>query len=197
MYAYIKGTLTQLTSHSATLDVQGVGYILLIPLSVYKQLISKVDQTITLHTDYVVREDSIRLFGFLTPKERDIFINIRDVSGIGPKTALSIIGHLTLPELTSAVATKDIATLTRIPGIGKKSAERLALDLKDRLPTHTTAPTIATQIPLLDDAISALINLGYQPKSAKTAIEKVLDNQSFDQTNEGLATLITAALKKI
>ena len=180
MYDYLRGTLTYQAPDIAVIDVQGIGYKLHISLTAHLQ-----GPEVTLFTSLVVREDDMRLFGFPTREERDLFELLMTVSGIGPKTALLITSHLPLPDLHDAIERKDIATLSRIPGIGKKTGERLCLELKDKL--RVTAP----KNPLAFDATSALIRLGYNQKSAAQAIQKALPHATT------LQQLITLSLKEL
>jgi len=199
MYDYIKGTLVELSPTKATLETQGVGYVLWIPLSCFGKLCSMQRKEVCLFTSFVVREDSHRLFGFADKLERDAFNTLSDVSGIGPKTALSIIGHLSLKELELAIHEQDAVTLCKVPGIGKKTAERLLLDLKDKLKhLHSSSAIDQAVSPehahLVQDALSALMNLGYNQAVARPAIKKTLEQSK--KTLE-LSQLITLALKTI
>lgn len=143
----------------------------------------------------------MRLFGFLDITTRDLFVKVGDVSGIGPKIALAIVGHMPLNALFLAIEREEVNVITRIPGIGKKSAERLIVELKDRLSMFSSTRNTETHPekthPLLDDALSALCNLGYQKAAAKRALQKACDGEEIKQTDQGLATLITKALKQI
>lgn len=199
MYDYLKGTLKELTITKATLEVSGVGYAILIPLNTHAQLTRKMGEVILLYTTFVVREDSHRLFGFLEKVEKQLFETLSDVSGIGPKTALSIIGHLTKNELDLAIYHQDISTLSRVPGIGKKTAERLIVELKDKmkhlkplLDEGSSSKSGAQH--LMEDALLALIHLGYHETLAQKAIKKVLEETSATLT---LSELITHSLKAV
>lgn len=199
MYDYIKGTLINISPSKATLEVHGIGYFLFIPLNVFSDLCSCKGKEITLFTSFVVREDSQRLFGFLDQHGRDTFEKLSEISGIGPKTAMAIIGHLSLKELEKAVLEQDILTLSKVPGIGKKTAERLIIDMKDKLKLLKTFVDDKDLLPkehisLINDAVSALLNLGYHQSTAHPAVKKALKES---KATPKLAELITISLKFI
>lgn len=200
MFAYIKGILATAHPTYVVVDVNGVGYALFIPYRLYGEL-PPLGQTTQFYTTFVVRESSQTLYGFLCSQERDVFEILMNVSGIGPKLALSLIGHLTYAELESAVANQDLPTLCRVPGVGKKTAERLIVELKDKLPNCPSFPTASMAISISDlqsqhirDAMLALINLGYNQSTAQKAIK-----QSIQELSEkaDLPLLITTALQNI
>lgn len=193
MYSYIKGTVVAIKDDSCVVDVQGIGYrILLAPHHATKLSTG----TVFLYLSFVIREFSQALYGFLHESERDIFEKLLDISGVGPKLALSIIGHLSPQDLKEVLLQKDIATLCKVPGIGKKTAERLLLELKGSHLEFISSPaTISVkQPPLLQDAISALINLGYSQSSAQKAVSKTFE--SYSDTPD-LSDLITASLRNV
>ena len=132
MYDFIQGTLKASHPTHIVLENNGIGYHIYTPISLFHTM-PDLEESLTLYTHFVVREDSMRLFGFLTEAERHLFIMLSDVSGIGPKTALSIIGHMNIDKLGQAVNHADIKALSSIPGIGKITAERLVLEMKDKL----------------------------------------------------------------
>ncbi len=202
MFAYIKGILTTVYPTYVVIDVNGVGYAVFISCRLLGEL-PDIHQAIQLFTTFVVRESSQSLYGFLESQERDAFEILMNVAGVGPKLALSLIGHLTFSELQVAVSSQDIATLCRVPGVGKKTAERLIVELKDKFPglwpfeaaeVATSGGAIAQHSQYAQDAVLALINLGYSQSIAQKAIR-----QSLKQLSEplDLALLITTALKKI
>lgn len=196
MYAYVKGRLVATTSSSAIVDVQGIGYSLSIPCRVLGEL-PQIGEVVQFFTSFVVREASQALYGFLSSQERDVFEALMNVTGIGPKMALSLIGHLTSEELNTAIANQDLPTLCRVPGVGKKTAERLVVELKDKLPhliPLTTTLAIQSKPHHLQDAMLALINLGYNQNTAQKALKQSLQNLP---ENVDLALLITTALKHI
>lgn len=201
MFAYIKGILVTAHPTYVVVEVNGVGYILFIPYRLFAEL-PALGQTTHFYTTFVVRESSQTLYGFLCSQERDVFEILMNVSGIGPKLALSLIGHLTFSELESAVAQQDLRTLCRVPGVGKKTAERLIVELKDKLhdcPALPSSPSLT--IPVSDlqseyirDAMLALINLGYSQNTAQKAVKQSIQELS-DTAN--LSLLITKALQNI
>jgi len=161
------------------LDVQGVGYEVFIPLSTYYGL-PNLNEMASLNIHTHIREDAIQLFGFLTSQEKDIFVLLTSVSGIGPKLALSVLSSLCVSDVVSAVRTADLEKLATVPGIGKKSAGRIALELKDKLAKLESSPVVSSRLSggekqdsTFDDALSALINLGYRPQDAKGALQQV------------------------
>ncbi|MFN3739159.1 MAG: Holliday junction branch migration protein RuvA [Thermodesulfovibrionales bacterium] len=167
MIGTLRGRLLKRSPDIIIVDVAGVGYNVHIPLSTFEKL-KTIDHEIFLYTHTVLKEDSLQLYGFLTEEEKDIFSTLLNVNGIGPKTALNIISYLEPEALRKAIEDEDIRRLTRIPGLGKKTAQRLILELRDKLPDK-----IKKEDSLYHDAISALVNLGYQKAEAKEAIEKV------------------------
>ncbi len=188
MYAFIRGTLASSGPLHAIIDAGGVGYKLNIPLSASSQL-PPPGEEVLLHTTLIVRETEQSLYGFLTTSDRDLFETLCAVSGVGPKTALGLLGHLSPRALQEAVAHNNPALITKAPGIGKKTAERLIIELRDKLPTLTERPSDLA--PTVRDAMGALLNLGYSQVKAQTAVQKVLK-----ETNDlDLSTLITKALK--
>jgi len=190
MYEYIKGTLVEATALDAIIDVQGIGYHVFIPVSDFGEL-SQIGEKVLLYTSFVVREMSQTLYGFLTKESRDLFEKLITISGIGPKTGLGIIGHLSFEEMQEAVRTHDCATFVRVPGIGKKTAERLLIELEGRFKVQVV-PQAAQPTGRLSDALQALMQLGLTSKAASTAVKKAADALSPECD---LSTLITAALK--
>ncbi len=200
MFEYIKGTLVSITPHSAVVDVNGVGYLLYTPLSAFSAA-PPIGKDTLFYISSVIREDSYKNFGFLKREERDLFEKIGSVSGIGPKTALALIGHLNSAALESAITTANTTILSKIPGIGKKTAERLIVELRDKvlkglkkspLP-HTAKHEITEEDQMINDALSALMNLGYNSLQAQQALKKALANE----TPSDLSTLIRTALSGI
>lgn len=203
MYAYIKGVLTESTTLYAILEAFGVGYKVYIPIHLYSKLPSLKDEVL-LYTSFVIRENSQTLYGFLTFNERDLFEALQGVSGIGPKLALCIIGHLDSKSLHAAISHQDIVTISKVPGIGKKTAERLIIELRDKLDLlfpennfqeYAVNISIDPKKAKIRDAMSALINLGYSQMVAEKAIKKTLKAQ--DEEDFDLGSLITAALQLI
>ncbi|MCB1109853.1 MAG: Holliday junction branch migration protein RuvA [Chlamydiia bacterium] len=200
MFDYIKGALISLTPHQAVVDVGGIGYLLYTPLSAFSAM-PPIGEKILFYISSVIREDSHKNFGFLTREERDLFEKISAVSGIGPKTALALIGHLDSLALESAITTANSHLLSKIPGIGKKTAERLIVELRDKvlkgLKKSPLSPSSKQEISeedhMINDALSALMNLGYNSLQAQQAIKKALANEK----PEDLSTLIRTALSGI
>lgn len=199
MIASLTGRLAAKHPGGVIIDVQGVGYDVLIPLSTYYQLPDS-NQTVTLVIHTHVREDAIQLFGFSTQREKDAFLMLLGVSGIGPKLALSVISSLSVNDLATAIRNDDQKTLASVPGIGKKSAGRLVLELKDKVEKlGMAAGSRATKTDepsgkLMDDALSALVNLGYKAADVKDVIKQVLAGRNGDTP---LQDLIRAALKEL
>ncbi|MBS0620721.1 MAG: Holliday junction branch migration protein RuvA [Verrucomicrobia bacterium] len=193
MYEYIKGTLTEVTPLRAVIETGGLGYSILIPFNHFGKL-PLPGATVHLFLSYVVREDSQRLFGFLTRHERDLFETLIEISGIGPKIALALIGHMESDQLKRAISQGQTQTICKIPGIGKKTAERLVVEMRDKIKKSFSIAEGVSETGLVGDAISALINLGYGAPQAEKAIQKAL---SQCEKEPHLATLITAALRSI
>jgi len=201
MIARISGILIQKSIQNLVVDTQGVGYRVIVPLSTFYEL-PEEGATVTLHIHTQVKEDAISLFGFLTPEELDIFEVIISISGIGPKLAINILSGISAPELMTAIIQGDLKRLVGIPGVGKKMAERLVLELKDKVmkmqPIQMARPvsTGARRIEALkEDALSALINLGYKNAAAKDAIDETLDAESPDGAT--LDVILKRALKRL
>jgi Holliday junction DNA helicase RuvA len=199
MIASLTGRLASKHPGGVIIDVQGVGYDVLIPLSTYYQL-SDSNQTVTLTIYTHVREDAIQLFGFSTPREKEAFLMLLGVSGIGPKLALSVISSLSVDDLAAAIRNDDQKVLASVPGIGKKSAGRLALELKDKVEKlgvaadHRAAKAAEPSSKLMNDALSALTNLGYKASDVKDVVKQVLDGRNGETP---LQDLIRAALKEL
>jgi Holliday junction DNA helicase RuvA len=175
--ARITGRLLEKHPSRAIVDVNGVGYDVQIPLSTFYNLGEPgTDVTLRVHTH--VREDALALFGVGTPLELQLFERLIGVNGVGPKLALAVLSGIEPPDLVGAIRAQDIVRLTRIPGIGKKTAERISLELRDKLPASialagATSPAVAGD-GLRDDVISALLNLGYQRAAAEKAVGAVM-----------------------
>ncbi len=178
MIAFLHGRLHEKAPNRLVIDVQGVGYEVHVPLSTFYHVPEPGDDVaLRVHTH--VREDVIALFGFATDLEIRVFEKLIGVGGIGPRLALAVLSGIDAAELVGAVRTGDIARLTSIPGVGKKIAERIGLELKDRLPPAltgelTTEPEATEEHPLRDDLLSALLNLGYHRPLAEKAVDSAL-----------------------
>ena len=177
MIAHLSGQLFKKTTQSVIIDTGGIGYEVFVPLSTFYAL-PETDERVNLHIFTHVREDALVLFGFHTRLEKDIFLMLISVSGIGPKLSVNILSGIGPQELLKAMARGDAIRLQAIPGVGKKTAERIALELKDRASRIIGREEIPmAAVPeedkrLIDDSLSALLNLGYSQKSAGQAIEK-------------------------
>jgi Holliday junction DNA helicase RuvA len=178
--AQLRGTLVEKHPSRVVVDVNGVGYEVQVPLSTFYGL-GEPGATVALRIHTHVREDQLALFGFGTALEQDLFERLIAISGIGPKLGLAVLSGIEPADLVRAIRAQDVARLTKIPGVGKKTAERIGLELKDRLPhvfDEVPGPSAAKDRPgdqLRDDLLSALVNLGYQSPVAQKAIDRVLE----------------------
>src|SRR6267142_1361978 len=185
MIAHLSGTLLSKQATSVILDVGGVGYEVMIPLSTFYELEdtgSKVQLRIYTH----VREDTLQLYGFKTTRERELFMRLISVSGIGPKVGITLLSGMSADEMIASIRTNNLARLTLIPGVGKKTAERLVVELRDKIASLSSAgleeefgaeagvPSVPSEEAVRSDALSALINLGYQRSAAEKAITATL-----------------------
>jgi Holliday junction DNA helicase RuvA len=179
MIALLRGTLLEKHPNRLIVDVQGVGYDVQVPVSTFYQA-GEPGQDVTLRIHTHVREDQIALFGFASMLEQQLFERLISVNGIGPKLALAVLSGIEPKELVTAVQQTDVARLTRIPGVGRKTAERITLELRDRLPAIAELPAAGGAIveeshgSVRDDVISALVNLGYQRPAVEKAVERAL-----------------------
>jgi Holliday junction DNA helicase RuvA len=185
--AHLRGTVLDKHPNRVTVDVHGVGYDVAVPVSTF-YVVGDTGTEVTLRIHTHVREDALSLFGFATRLEQELFERLIGVSGIGPKLALSVLSGIEPAELVSAIHTSDVARLTSIPGVGKKTAERIVLELKDRLPkvrTESAAAGASVPSTIKDDVLSALINLGYHRPLAEKAVDaavKVIPDGDFERT---------------
>jgi Holliday junction DNA helicase RuvA len=199
MFAYIKGQIAFASPSQAVIEVNGIGYNIHIPTRVFGQL-PQLGQTVQLYTSFIVREASQALYGFLAHQDRDFFEVLLSVSGIGPKMALGLIGYLTLGELQTAIVQQNFSLLSKVPGVGRKTAERLVLELKDKTLDLADSSINAfaihsdSQARHVQDAMMAMINLGYNQSTAQKAVK--LSLQELPEETD-LAALITVALKKV
>lgn len=193
MYEYIIGTLADANPHKAIIETNGIGYALFISLATFGKL-PKIGLEVKVFTSFVVREDSQRIFGFLTKDERDFFEVLCDISGIGPRLAIAILGHMSIKDLHLAVENHNAKAITNIPGIGKKMAERLILELGDtfsKMGKEKISLSSSKAQGVVGDAISALINLGYNALDAQKAVKGALS----EGKEPPLPELISLALK--
>lgn len=175
MIAHLEGVLRRKAPQEAVVDTGGVGYRVLIPVSTFYRL-GEPGAHVSLRIHTVVREDAFLLFGFLEEAEQVLFERLIEVAGVGPKLALNVLSGIEPPELVAALRGQDVARLTRIPGIGKKTAERLVLELRDKLAAlaaPTATPAAAATGPK-EDLLSALANLGYSRPEAERSVERAL-----------------------
>jgi len=195
MIGRLVGTLAEARPDRVLIDVGGVGYDVAIPLGTYAALPPQGERaTLQIHTH--VREDALLLFGFATIDERALFEKLLSVSGIGPRVALSVLSGLPLPELIAAITSQNVRRLSTIPGVGKRLAERLGLELKDKLgkigaPSPSTSPSAPDTVG--EDAVGALRNLGYKESEAQAAV----DAASKEGGAADLSTLLQAALQRL
>ncbi|MCI5051568.1 MAG: Holliday junction branch migration protein RuvA [Simkaniaceae bacterium] len=193
MFEFIKGTLVEIYPTHAVVETGGIGYLIHIPLSTFTNA-PKLGEKCQFFLTAIYREDSQRLFGFTEREERELFLKVSDISGIGPKTALALIGHLSVSDLIFAVQHHNAKLISQVPGIGKKTAERLIVELQDKikgLKPKATRPS-AIEDHQSGDALSALLNLGYSLPVAQKAVEKAKEDATDDCA---LPQLITKALK--
>lgn len=199
MYAYLNGKLAEKAATSVILDVNGVGYQIQIPLSTYEAL-PVLGQAVRLLTHFVVREDVQALYGFYTEAERDLFKLLLSVTGIGPKMSLTILSGISLSQLRRAIVDGEIDTLKQISGVGKKTAERIIVELREKLVLQGDHHSQEAAVPgrkgdeaLIEDSLEALVALGYRKQNAKAAIDKVLKDQKPEKIS--VEALIRASLK--
>jgi Holliday junction DNA helicase RuvA len=192
MIAHLRGNLVAKHPNQAIVECGGVGYDVVITVPTFSDLPQPGSEVaLFIHTH--VREDQLALFGFLRPEEKKLFEKLLLVSGIGPKLAVTILSGMPASDMVGSIRSNDVARLTKIPGIGKKTAERMVLELKDKLEEFTAAPAPPQVTPLEDDVISALMNLGYQRPAAERALSiaaRSATSGGFDKLfRESLAVL--------
>jgi holliday junction DNA helicase RuvA len=201
MIAFLSGKLLEKHANSVIVDVAGVGYEVSIPLSTFYEL-GEVGSEVKLRIYTSVREDAIQLFGFKTMRERDLYLKLISVQGIGAKSGITMLSGMSADEIIAAIRTDNLAKLTAIPGVGRKTAERLVIELRDKVgelaagvsaeTSMATAEGIGSEA-VFDDALSALVNLGYQ----KNAAEKALQQVRQDGTELSVQKLLRAALQRL
>jgi Holliday junction DNA helicase RuvA len=179
----LRGTLAEKQPPHLILDVNGLGYELEVPMTTLYRL-PAVGEPVTLHTHLVVREDAQLLYGFYAKRERELFRELIRLNGVGPKLALALMSSLEVDELVRCVQAQDTSALVKVPGVGKKTAERLLVELKDRFKAWETVPSMFELVPngpqplaqvssAESDAVSALISLGYKPQEASRAVAAI------------------------
>ncbi len=184
MIGHLRGRVLEKRPNQVILDVQGVGYDVSIPVSTY-YLLPDPPAEAQLHIHTHVREDSLALYGFLTLSEKKMFEKLLSVSGIGPKLAITILSGLEVKELVPAIRQNDLLKLTHIPGVGRKTAERIVLELRDKVALAEAERAAAPSglSPVQEDVLSALLNLGYQRVAAEKAVSRATSQDgaaSFD-----------------
>ncbi len=194
MIGFLRGALLQKNPQEILLDVAGVGYRVLVPISTFCRLGEQGDQA-QLHIHTHVREDQLLLYGFGTATEQELFEKLISVSGVGPKVALGVLSGIEVDDLVLAIRGNDVARLTRVPGVGKKTAERLILELKDKLGAFRAESAAAPHVesPKRADLLSALGNLGYSAAEADRAVAEALRLQP----DASLGDLLRTALRAI
>jgi Holliday junction DNA helicase RuvA len=196
MIAWLKGRLIEKHPTRLILDVHGVGYDVAVPVSTF-YAVGEPGAEVTLRVHTHVREDALALYGFPTAFELLVFERLIATSGIGPKLALAVLSGIDAGDFVGAVQRGDVARLTRIPGVGRKTAERICLELKDKLPPAADGSPSAAAAPaanvLRDDLVSALVNLGYH----RSAVDKVLDKQLAGDESPRFEAALRAALKEL
>jgi Holliday junction DNA helicase RuvA len=200
MIAYLKGTLLSKSTDFIIIDNNGIGYEVFVPLSTFYSLPDEENSEVSLHIYTHVREDAFILFGFNTVLEKKIFRLLISVSGIGPKLAVNILSGIGPDSLLEAIARADVVRLQSIPGVGKKTAERISLELKDKAQKTSSdikLPPVKVhsleEKEVHDDALSALLNLGYSSRAAGRAVDKAISGL----TDITLEKVITEALKAL
>ena len=175
MIAQLRGQILRKGPQEVVVDVAGVGYRVAIPVSTFYRL-GEPGSEVELRTYTHVREDTLALYGFLTGAEQDLFERLISVGGVGPRLAVNILSGIEVPDLVSALRTSDVSRLTRVPGVGKKTAERLIVELKDKMP-----PAVPEETPMApaadrpkEDLLSALVNLGYSRGEVERGVDRAL-----------------------
>ena len=198
MIAHLSGILLNKQPNQVIIDVQGVGYQVSIPLSTFYE-VGETGTSIQLLIHTHVREDALALFGFKTAKEKQLFEQLTSVSGIGPKLGITILSGMSVDELIPAIRQNNLLRLTSIPGVGKKTAERMVVELRDKLSkveaaAEDTLSRVGTVSQAQEDVISALVNLGYPKALAERAIQKVA---SASGTNQPFEALLKNSLQEL
>lgn len=194
MIAHLRGTLLVKHPNQAIVETGGVGYDVTISVPTFSELPAEGAEA-ALHIHTHVREDALSLYGFLRLAEKQLFEKLLTVSGIGPKLAITILSGMPADEMVGAIRGGDVARLTRIPGIGKKTAERMVLELRDKLPAAGAAEVnLPRATPMEEDVISALVNLGYQRAAAEKALQAAARTEKSPQNFEALFREALAAL---
>lgn len=202
MYAFLEGLVAEKSGNELVLNVQGVAYQILCTQAAISSS-PPLGEFVRVYTWLSVREDALELFGFTSREERSLFLSLNAVSGIGPRTALNVISSMPLKDLTLAILTEDVQTLTRAPGIGKKTAQRIALELKDRLSKDDFTDGLAGlsgvagmgATGVVGEAIQALLSLGYSQSEAALAVSRAHQSGGEMQADELVRTALRGMMK--
>ncbi|MBI4549976.1 MAG: Holliday junction branch migration protein RuvA [Candidatus Omnitrophica bacterium] len=198
MYSYLKGNLAVKHPTQIVVDIGGIGYEVLIPLSTYSHLPAE-GQSVHLLTHVHIREDAHQIFGFLTQDEKSLFRLLLSISGIGPKMALAVLSGLAVADLKRAIIHEDLAALTAISGIGRKTAERIIIELREKVlvdeKSSRRPEETGTDDELVQDTVLVLVSLGYKKPSAQDAIKKVLGEAGGKRLS--VEELVRASLKVV
>jgi Holliday junction DNA helicase RuvA len=191
MIAHIQGRLHFKSPENLIIDVDGIGYQVHVPLTTFYEL-PDVGNTVALHIHTHVREDALQLYGFKAQEEKALFVRLMGVAGIGPRLAVNILSGISPAELAECLGQGDLARLISIPGVGRKTAERIMVEMRDKLPALAADRDIALSVKsaadeaVMNDAISALVNLGYKKGVARKAIDKAMERLEGEINLEGL-----------
>ena len=200
MYHYLSGRLIEKTAASAVVEAGGVGYYLSIPVSTFTAL-PEIGQSVKILTYFVVREDVQQLYGFFTEEERQLFRLLLSVSGIGPKTGLTVLSGVSIHDLKRAILDNDLVLLTSVPGVGRKTAERLVVELREKIVVDEKRGAglprgkMPQQDDLIEDSLRALVELGYRKQNAQDAVRKAV--KSLEGEKISVPDLIRVALKYV
>lgn len=201
MIAFLTGKLIEKSANTVIVDVGGVGYEVAIPLSTFYE-IGEAGETVELRVYTNVREDAIQLFGFKTQREKDLYLKLISVQGVGAKSGITMLSGMSADEIVAALRSENLAKLTSIPGVGRKTAERLVIELRDKVGELSAGASAAASMgaasgigsdDVYDDALSALVNLGYQ----KHAAEKALQQARSEGVEPNVQKLLRAALQRL
>jgi Holliday junction DNA helicase RuvA len=197
MIGQLRGTLAEKRPNQVLVDVGGVGYVVLVPLSTFAALGElHTEVTLLIHTH--VREDALSLYGFVSSREKHLFELLISASGVGPSLALKILSGMSVDELVPAIRGNDLARLTKIPGVGRKTAERMVVELKDKLEAvviEVERPAASSPAGVEADVVSALVNLGYEARVAEKAVEEAREESGAGANN--FEKLLRAALQAL
>ena len=209
MIAHLSGTLLSKQATSVILDVGGVGYEITIPVSTFYEL-ADPGSTVQLRIYTHVREDALQLYGFKTARERELFLRLISVSGIGPKLGITLLSGMSADEMIASIRTNNLARLTLIPGVGRKTAERLVMELRDKVASLSSAELeeelgaktpagapIPTEDSMRSDVLSALLNLGYQRSSAEKAVNSAFDEGADEGGDISVELILRRSLRKL